>query len=184
MSSKLRIIGGDWRSRQIKFDDAPGLRPTPSRVRETLFNWLQADVPGSRCLDLFAGSGALSFEAAPRGAKSVVMVDSHGKTCRKLQENVNRLGAGQISVRESEALSFLSTCSETFDLVFLDPPFGQNLLPPVCQRLADGGMLAPHAKIYLEMEKNLPLVNVPIGWHLLKQKSAGEVAFCLYQFGE
>ena len=181
MSSKLRIIGGEWRSRQIEFDDAPGLRPTPSRVRETLFNWLQTDIAGSRCLDLFAGSGALGFEAASRGAKSVTMVDSNGKTCRKLQENIDRLGAVQISVRQSEALSVLAACNEAFDLVFLDPPFAQNLIPPVCRALTGQGVLAPHAKIYLETERGLKLEDLPAAWTLSKQKTAGEVSYCLYR---
>jgi len=176
----VRIIGGEWRSRQITFDDAPGLRPTPARVRETVFNWLQADVPNSRCLDLFAGSGALGFEAASRGARAVVQVESNVQSCRQLRDNAKRLNAGQLRVMQGDVLSFLQACDDSFDLVFLDPPFGQGLIVETCRRL-QGAVLAPHAKIYLEAERSFDWESLPVEWRLLKQKTAGDVSYALFQ---
>ena len=181
MSNKLRIIGGKWRSRQIGFDDAPGLRPTPSRVRETLFNWLQTDIINSRCLDLYAGSGALGFEAASRGAKQVVQVESNPKACQKLRENIALLGAEQISVFALDVARYLKQQAATFELVFIDPPFGQNLVAPTCQLLAQNGWLAAYAKIYVEAERQWELTDMPADWRLLKSKAAGEVRYHLFQ---
>jgi 16S rRNA (guanine966-N2)-methyltransferase len=181
MANKLRIIGGEWRSRQIVFDDAPGLRPTPSRVRETLFNWLRADVENSRCLDLYSGSGALGFEAASRGAKRVVQVESNPKACQKLRDNIAVLKAVQMDLMCSDVDSFLRGKAESFDLVFLDPPFGQNLIAQTCRLLEQGGWLSGYAKIYIEVERNLSLVDMPASWRLLKSKTAGEVGFYLFQ---
>ena len=181
MSNKLRIIGGEWRSRVITFDDAPGLRPTPSRVRETLFNWLQADVAGSRCLDLFAGSGALGFEAASRGAKRAVLVENNPKTCQKLKENIATLATDRVEVVQSDVQQFLCHCSDTFDLIFLDPPFAQGLVTSICQQIAEAGLLASYGKIYIETERNLKLDGLPAGWKLLKHKIAGDVGYNLYQ---
>lgn len=181
MANKLRIIGGEWRSRQIVFDDAPGLRPTPSRVRETLFNWLQADVENSRCLDLYSGSGALGFEAASRGAKRVVQVENNPKACQKLRDNIAALKASQIELVSSDVSRFLQGKAESFDLVFLDPPFGQHLIAPSCRLLEKGGWLTGYAKIYVEAERNLTLVDMPANWRPLKSKTAGEVGFYLFQ---
>jgi 16S rRNA (guanine966-N2)-methyltransferase len=182
MINRLRIIGGEWRSRQIEFDDAPGLRPTPARVRETLFNWLQTDVTSSRCLDLFAGSGALGFEAASRGAASVIQVDNNSKTCQKLRENIAKLSATQIQVVQADAMEFLKINGEQlFDLVFLDPPFSQERIQPCCRQLIDCSRLAPYAKIYVESELNGKLDDMPANWRLLKQKTAGEVVYSLFQ---
>jgi 16S rRNA (guanine966-N2)-methyltransferase len=181
VTNKLRIIGGEWRSRQIVFDDAPGLRPTPARVRETLFNWLQADVVNSRCLDLYAGSGALGFEAASRGAKRVVQVESNPKACRKLKENVVNLQAKQIEITLTDVSVFLQGRPESFNLVFLDPPFGQGRVVPTCQQLEQLGWLSSYAKIYVEAERHLTLVDMPANWRLLKSKAAGEVGYYLFQ---
>lgn len=164
MANQIRIIGGEWRSRQIVFDDAPGLRPTPSRVRETLFNWLQADIYGSRCLDLFAGSGALGFEAASRGAKLVVQVEDSAGNCKRLRENIARLAAGQIQVVQQDAAAYLAGPAQAFDLVFLDPPFGQGLLESACRLLESQGWLKDYAKIYLESEKNWQTADLPANW--------------------
>jgi len=180
MSNKLRIIGGEWRSRVISFDDAPSLRPTPARVRETLFNWLQADVAGSRCLDLFAGSGALGFEAASRGAQRVVQVENNAKTCLKLKQNAMALKAEHVEAVHADVLKFLELCRDAFDLIFLDPPFGQGLVTPVCQQIARSGALQPYGKIYIETERNLKL-TLPGDWYLLKQKTAGDVSYNLFQ---
>ena len=127
----LRIIGGEWRSRKLKFADVPGLRPTPDRVRETLFNWLQWHVPGARCLDLFAGSGALGLEALSRGARDVVMVEKHPAAAQALRDNLTLLGARNARLVHDDALRYLGRVTVAFDLIFLDPPFRQMLLEPV-----------------------------------------------------
>lgn len=205
MKNKLRIIGGDWRSRQLSFVDAPGLRPTPARVRETLFNWLQYDVVGKQCLDLYAGSGALGFEAASRGAKSVVQVENNAQACRCLKDNAIALSAGQITIVQSDVLRYLSGDAQAFDLVFLDPPFGLNMAVQTCKQLEANGWLAKHAKIYVETERHfdfscgasmprtLPggstmqiggpadLSGMPENWRQLKSKSAGEVSYHLFE---
>jgi 16S rRNA (guanine966-N2)-methyltransferase len=181
VKNKLRIIGGDWRSRQIHFDDAPGLRPTPARVRETLFNWLQYDIIGSRCLDLYAGSGALGFEAASRGATWVVQVENNVQACRSLKENSVVLGADQIKIVQMDVMRFLAQDPEAFDLVFLDPPFGLNLAVPACQWLEQKGWLKTHAKIYVETEVHPDLSEMPENWRMLKSKTAGEVDYHLFE---
>lgn len=181
MSNQIRIIGGEWRSRHIVFDDAPGLRPTPSRVRETLFNWLQADILNSRCLDLYAGSGALGVEAASRGARQVVQVENNPAGCQRLRENIAKLAATQIQVMQQDVGHFLNGPAQTFDLVFLDPPFGQDLIARTCRLLDANGWLADYAKIYLECERNRPLNELPPSWRVLKTKTAGEVSYSLLQ---
>lgn len=179
--NKLRIVGGLWRSRNITFVDAPGLRPTPARVRETLFNWLQFDIVGSACLDLYAGSGALGFEAASRGAKPVVQVESNPAVCQLLTQNTTTLLAYQIKVVNTDVLRFLSGTAEGFDIVFLDPPFGQDLVLDTCHALENKGWLKPCAKIYVETERTLKLSNLPQSWQLLRHKIAGEVAYYLFE---
>ncbi|MGD0959311.1 MAG: 16S rRNA (guanine(966)-N(2))-methyltransferase RsmD [Methylomonas sp.] len=181
MINKIRIIGGEWRSRLIGFDDTPGLRPTPDRVRETLFNWLQSDVAGSTCLDLFSGSGALGFEAASRGAKRVVQVENNPIACQKLLNNKTILSAVQVDLIAQDVNRFLQTVPECFDLVFLDPPFGQNLISSTCQQLEQRGWLADYAKIYVEAERQLNMPEMPANWKMLKNKLAGQVKFCLFQ---
>ena len=181
MSNKLRIIGGNWRSRCITFVDAPGLRPTPARVRETVFNWLRNDIIGSRCLDLYAGSGALSFEAASREAKSVVQVENNPLACRALKENAVALAAGQIKIVQSDVFRYLAGDAEPFDIVFIDPPFAQDLAVQTCKWLEDKDWLSNHAKIYVETESTLKLNGMPENWRLLKSKTAGEVGYCLFE---
>ncbi|MDD1615590.1 MAG: 16S rRNA (guanine966-N2)-methyltransferase [Methylococcaceae bacterium NSP1-2] len=188
MQNKISIIGGNWRSRKISFEDGEGLRPTPVRVRETLFNWLQYDVLGSHCLDLYAGSGALSFEAASRGAKSVVQVENNPVACRNLKANALALGAEQIICVQSDVFRYLAGDAQAFNLVFIDPPFNLNLAAQTCQCLEDKGWLAPYTKIYVETEskdavKQRPfqLENLPENWRLLKQKTAGEVMYHLFE---
>lgn len=180
MKNKLKIIGGQWRSRNITFVDSVGLRPTPSRVRETLFNWLQQDISGRHCLDLYAGSGALGFEAASRGAKSIVQVEENPLVCQQLKENAQTLAAQQIKQVQSEVLRFLSGNSTGFDIVFIDPPFGKNLALQTCLCLENKSWLNVGAKIYLEVEKHLVLVGLPENWQLLKHKTAGEVGYYLF----
>ncbi len=180
MSNKLRIIGGDWRSRCITFIDAPGLRPTPVRVRETLFNWLRDDIIASRCLDLYAGSGALGFEAASRGAKSVTQVENNALACRALKENAIALAAEQVKIVQSDVMRYLAGEAETFDVIFIDPPFAMGLAAQTCQWLEDKGWLSKHAKIYVEVESTLKLEGIPENWRLLKSKVAGEVGYHLF----
>jgi 16S rRNA (guanine966-N2)-methyltransferase len=180
VANKIRIIGGEWRSRLLRFDDAPELRPTPGRVRETLFNWLQNDIAGSRCLDLYAGSGALGFEAASRGAKEVVQVESDAKACKNLRANAAALGASRNRIVENDVERFLSGPPEVFDLVFLDPPFAKNLALKTCLLLEQNGWLAESARIYVETEVDLELAGLPDNWQLLKHKTAGGVAYRLF----
>ncbi|WP_031437975.1 16S rRNA (guanine(966)-N(2))-methyltransferase RsmD [Methylobacter tundripaludum] len=182
MKNKLRIIGGDWRSRQLSFVDAPGLRPTPARVRETVFNWLQYEIFGKQCLDLYAGSGALGFEAASRGAKSVVQVESNTQACRSLKDNAIALSADdRIKIVQSDVLRYLEGEATAFDVVFLDPPFGLNLVIQTCRLLEGNGWLAKHAKIYVETERHFDFSGMPENWRQLKSKSAGEVGYHLFE---
>lgn len=181
MKSKLRIIAGEWRSRQLVFEDTPGLRPTPARVRETVFNWLQKDVMSSHCLDLFAGSGALGFEAASRGARSVLMVENNAQACRLINENKNTLSAQKINIVQSDVFKFLAGDATAFDLVFLDPPFAKGMVQQTCQWLEDKGWLVPQAKIYIEVESQLVLDEMPVNWQCLKSKKAGEVGYYLFE---
>lgn len=181
MKSKLKIIAGEWRSRQLLFQDTPGLRPTPSRVRETLFNWLQQDVVGSQCLDLYAGSGALGFEAASRGANSVTMVELNAQACRLIKENSVKLSAKQIKIIQSEVFKFLAGDASPHNVVFLDPPFTKNMAQQTCQWLEDKGWLATDAKIYVEVESQLALDDIPENWLCLKSKKSGEVGYYLFK---
>ncbi len=181
MENKLRIIGGEWRSRQLHFVDAPGLRPTPARVRETVFNWLQRDIIASRCLDCYAGSGALSFEAASRGAKTVVQLENNPATCRTLKANAVTLNAPQIKLIQTDVFRYLAGDAEPFDIVFIDPPFAMGLAISTCCWLEDKNWLNPYAKIYLETESTLQLTEIPDNWQLLKRKTAGEVTYQLFE---
>jgi 16S rRNA (guanine966-N2)-methyltransferase len=180
VQNKLRIIGGLWRSRQLHFVDAPGLRPTPARVRETLFNWLQMDIVGTRCLDLYAGSGALGFEAASRGAKAVTQVEQEISACQSLQQNAQALSAQQVTIVQKDVMRFLAGTAEIYDIAFVDPPFGRGLVMPTCQSLEQQGWLGKYAKIYVETERQLDLTGMPDNWQCLKNKSAGEVAYRLF----
>ncbi|MGA7800791.1 MAG: 16S rRNA (guanine(966)-N(2))-methyltransferase RsmD [Gammaproteobacteria bacterium] len=177
--NQLRIIGGDWRGRRLAFPPVTGLRPTPDRVRETLFNWLAPVICGARCLDLFAGSGALGLEAASRGAAEVVLVDSDRRVAAVLRDHVNRLQATGVHVVLSDALAFLDGPGQPFDVVFLDPPFGQGLLAPCVARLAAGGWLAANSHLYLEAERALAEPPLPAGWEIVRSKAAGQVGYHL-----
>lgn len=180
-SSLLRIIGGQWRSRRLEFPDLPELRPTPDRVRETLFNWLTPVLPGARCLDLFAGSGALGIEALSRGAGEAVFVERHPLAARALRDNLARLKAVGAKVEQSEVLAWLRQPGTPFGIVLLDPPFGQGLLEPVCAALEAGGWLAETAWIYLEAEAELPPPALPARWMPYREKTAGAVTYRLAQ---
>ena len=148
-ASQVRIIGGQWRGRVLKFPDLPGLRPTPDRVRETLFNWLGQDLTGMRCLDLFAGSGALAFEALSRNAREVVMVERDARTRAWLAESATALDCGaRARIAGTDALQFSDSGRVGFDLIFLDPPFNQGLLEQVWPRI--GALAAPAGLVYIE----------------------------------
>jgi len=181
MKNELRIVGGTWRSRKIRFPDAPGLRPTPDRVRETLFNWLGQDLEGLVCLDLFAGSGALGFEAASRGAKRVVQVERGAEVCAALKQNCERLQALVVQIVQKDVSRYLAGPTEAFDIVFLDPPFHEGLVEPCCQWLEERGWLADHALIYIEAEKEKILDHMPETWQLHRHKQAGGVGYHLYK---
>lgn len=178
--NKLRIIAGDWKSRHIVFSNSPALRPTPARVRETLFNWLCNDIVTSRCLDLYAGSGALGFEAASRGAKFVTMVEKNPKVCQLIKKNIDKLLAKQIRLVQSDVINFLTINSTPFDIVFLDPPFVTNKIYQTCQYLLAKSWLAPKAKIYVEVGSNMVLDNMPTNWQCLHSKKAGNVSYNLF----
>jgi 16S rRNA (guanine966-N2)-methyltransferase len=172
----VRIIGGEYRRRLIEFPAAEGLRPTPDRVRETLFNWLGQDLTGKRCLDLFAGSGALGFEAASRGAGAVVMVESNRSVFRALQENCKRLACAGVTLHCADGLEFVRRQGGQYDVVFLDPPFDSDyprrVLPLLEDRLAGGG------RVYLET--GAPF-QPDAAWQTLKRARAGNVHYQLLQ---
>jgi len=169
-SNSVRIIGGEWRRRLIRFPGSADLRPTPDRMRETLFNWLGQDLTGKTCLDLFAGSGALGFEAASRGAKQVVMVERDAQIFRALQATHTMLGAGQVELARADALAFLQSDARRYDVVFLDPPYHLNLLPRVLPLLP--GRLDSGSRVYLESDRQPEL---PEGYELTRQSRAGRV---------
>lgn len=180
---RLRIIGGAWRGRKLSFPDLPGLRPTPDRVRETLFNWLRDVVPGARCLDLFAGSGALGLEALSRGAEQAVLVDSHSDVVAQLRQHVQTLDARAAKVVQAEALAFLRGPAQAFDVVFLDPPFDSGLLAPCLTLLADHHWLATTAWLYLEADRRTALPALPADLQVLHHKEAGQVGYYLLRRG-
>ncbi|MEK7435789.1 MAG: 16S rRNA (guanine(966)-N(2))-methyltransferase RsmD [Pseudomonadota bacterium] len=182
-SNQVRIIGGEWRSRRIAFPDHEGLRPSADRVRETLFNWLGQDLGGQRCLDLFAGSGALGFEALSRGAASVVMVEKSRGVIAALRRNADLLTAKNLQVHCADALEFATAAAADaaarFDLVFLDPPFGSNLLEKAQARVVP--LLRPGARVYVESAA----AYAPSGdWRILRQGRAGQVHYALVTYGD
>jgi 16S rRNA (guanine966-N2)-methyltransferase len=176
---RLRIIGGQWRGRRISFARVPGLRPTPDRVRETLFNWLQGSIEGARCLDLFAGSGALGLEALSRGASQVVMVERHPQVAAHLHKLATELQASHMHVEQADVLAFLRATVQPFDIIFLDPPYGEHLLEPALALLQERGWLTTAQYLYLEHRQQDALPPLPPGWQCYRQTSAGQVAACL-----
>ena len=177
-TNKLRIIGGTHGGRVVGFPDVKGLRPTADRVRETLFNWLQADIPGARCLDLFAGSGALGLEALSRGAVSVLFVDRSRAAVKQLEHNIGLLQLESCSeVLCSDGLKLLQNPPDRpFDIVFLDPPFAEGLLHKACVLLDSYDWLKPGALIYLEQDSNHPWPELPEHWSLHRETRAGQAA--------
>lgn len=178
--NEVRIIAGRWRGRRIVVPDGEGLRPTPDRVRETVFNWLQPVLADARCLDLFAGSGALGFEALSRGAAISTFIERDPGVCRQLRTTAASLGADNAHIECGDAARWLATAQpKPFDVVFLDPPYASELLPVVCQTLATSGWLAPGASIYLEAPAAAALSFLPEKWTVMRSKRAGQVGYHL-----
>jgi len=175
----IRIIGGAWRGRKLLVPDLTGLRPTPNRVRETLFNWLMPHIAGARCLDLFAGSGALGFEAASRGALSVTMVDVSAVVVDLLLAEKKILQADQVEIYTAKIPEQLRKPTSLFDVVFLDPPYQANLLFESCYYLEKNNYLAPEALIYLESSAALTATDLPENWRIIKNQRAGDVCYHL-----
>ena len=173
---RIRIIAGEHRGRRIAVPQRPDLRPTPDRVRETLFNWLGQDLSGRSCLDLFAGSGALGFEAASRGAARVVMVESDREVFKVLQASARIFDPGRVILVRGDAFEFLRSGAERFDVVFLDPPFRQNALPALLEALP--ARLAPLARVYVEGRAPY---EPDASWRELKRARAGQVSYQLLE---
>ncbi len=182
-SGFIRIISGLWRGRKLPVHDAEGLRPTTDRVKETVFNWLAQDIPHATCLDLFAGSGGLGFEAASRQAQQVTMLEMNPVVCQQLQTNIRTLKTDRISALNTDALAYLRQPGNPFDVVFIDPPFRKGLLDETVQLLEANGWLSPTALIYIETEKELSLPFLPVSWSLHREKIAGQVCFRLFTRG-
>ncbi len=174
----VRIIAGEWRGRRLKLAEGDRARPTPDRVRETLFNWLMPVIDGARCLDLFAGSGVLGIEALSRGARSAVLVDKDATVLDALDENLEQLDTGAAELVEADAWQYLKGDAQAFDIVFLDPPYAQKGLGELCTLLGRG-WLAPGARIYLEWRRSGARPVLPEDWQLLREKMAGQVQYAL-----
>lgn len=204
MSGKLRIISGSWRGRRLQVPDLPGLRPSGDRTREVLFNWLQGKLEGARCLDLFAGTGALGLEAASRGAASVALVELDRKLCRRLAELAGDWPGGDVlTIVHADAVGWLARAEGPFDVVFVDPPFGAGLYAATLDALARPGLLAPDALVYVESaarspapfqsppEQAMPMTSSPCpaeeptpspaSWSNVREKRLGEVRMQLLQ---
>lgn len=177
-ANRLRIIGGRWRGVPIDFPAVDAVRPSPDRVRETLFNWLAPHIADARCLDLFAGSGALGIEALSRGARGATFVDREPRLGRGLKDTLTRLRATGWEVFVEDARQFLRRPAQPFDIVFLDPPFASELLPGVCDALSRG-WLARDAWVYIESPADAPLPALPAGWTVHRTKRAGNVGYHL-----
>jgi 16S rRNA (guanine966-N2)-methyltransferase len=179
----LRIIGGEWRGRKLLFPALPGLRPSPNRVRETLFNWLQPELAGAHCLDLFAGSGALGLEALSRGAGSCWFVELARAASQQIRQHLTTLKCETGRVIDADASQWLASAPPTprFHLVFIDPPFRQGLTAECCARLERSGRLSDNALIYVESAVDEGPPDVPANWSLHRDKQAGQVAYRLFR---
>ena len=182
--NQIRIIAGEWRSRVLTVVDSKGLRPTTDRVRETLFNWLQFEIHGAHCLDLFAGTGGLGFESLSRGAKSVDFVEPVSAVAKTIEDNIVSLQAQSIAdVHCMSAAAFLAKqTSMKYDLVFLDPPYQSQLLQPAIDQLSSGDWLNRSASVYVEQERGGSL-NFPDGWFLYREGKAGQSHYAVYRVG-
>ena len=177
---RLRIVAGKWRSRLLQIAAVPGLRPTPERIRETLFNWLAPSIEGARCLDLFAGTGALGLEALSRGATEAVLVEKSRVAAATLRANAQSLDAAGATIIHGDALEYLQQGDAgRFDIVFLDPPFADAKPGDLCRLLAGSSTLAPGAWVYIEEDRAAPATGLPDGWQVSKTKTAGNVRYSL-----
>mgnify|MGYP005987131311 CR=1 FL=1 len=178
---EIRIIGGKWRGRKLPVMDSTGLRPTTDRVKETLFNWLMPVISEATCLDCYSGSGALGFEAVSRGAKTAVLLEKSPAIAKQLISNQQKLQADNLSVIAADTLNWLNQpATYQFDVVFIAPPFHQNLVIKTAQLLEENGWLSKEAWIYLETESQYPLTNLPVNWQLHREKQAGQVDYRLF----
>jgi len=180
--SELRIIGGQWRGRKLRFAAVDGVRPTGDRVRETLFNWLMFDIEDTRCLDLFAGSGALGFEAASRGAREVMLIDRNPKVVEMLIENAKLLDFAGFEIEKTDAEHFLVSKPPAFDIVFLDPPFKEDKTAYLLQLLEVNNCLADTALVYVEIDVKNPFPELNAHWTVLKEKESGQVRYGLLRY--
>ncbi len=182
---RLRIVAGKWRSRVLDIADVEGLRPTSERIRETLFNWLTPEIAGKRCLDLFAGTGALGFEALSRGAREAVLVERSRQAADALRRNVALLGADGAQVIHGDAHQYLDRAEAgSMDIVFLDPPFADDALSELCRLIDNKNLLADGGVIYLEQDRDQAEPELPGGWTVSRQKTAGNVRYMLVRIEE
>lgn len=177
---QIRIIGGKWRGRKLPVRDSEGLRPATDRIKETLFNWLMPIVRDARCLDCFAGSGSLGFEALSRFADHVTFIELEKQNSQLLTENKARLQADNATIVQGNSLAVLAQTGTPFDVVFIDPPFRKGLLLETIQLLEKNQWLADESWIYVESEAESPLTNIPTNWQLHREKIAGQVAYRLF----
>ncbi|MEZ5568487.1 MAG: 16S rRNA (guanine(966)-N(2))-methyltransferase RsmD [Halioglobus sp.] len=183
-SGQLRIIGGEWRGRRLRFTPAQGLRPTSDRTRETLFNWLAPIIRDAMCLDLFAGSGALGLEALSRGAAHCDFVEPSREALAGIRGHLALLQAtGRGHCHQHTAEAFLSRADTRYDLAFIDPPFGHDMASTACRQLAAAGLLTTKAMVYVETAASEPVPEVPANWLVHREKTAGGVAYRLYTAG-
>ncbi|MBA3581142.1 MAG: 16S rRNA (guanine(966)-N(2))-methyltransferase RsmD [Gammaproteobacteria bacterium] len=175
----MRIIAGTWRGRRIPVLNAEGLRPTKDMVRETLFNWLTPRMAGARCLDMFAGSGALGFEAASRGASHVLMLEQQAILVKHLRTQKDLLNATQIEIQQVDSLQYLASLQQIFDIVFIDPPFTALNMQQVLAVLHSSQCLTAHTLLYIEQSAAQGLPALPSGWHYERQKQSGDVVYGL-----
>jgi 16S rRNA (guanine966-N2)-methyltransferase len=171
---RIRIIGGRWRGRFIAVPAVPGLRPTPDRLRETVFNWLQSRIVGSRCLDLFAGTGALGLEAASRGAAEVILVERDRRAVASMAASVEVLQADNVTLVRADAITLLNKASPPFDFVFLDPPFGHGTVAICLDALVSGGWVNPESWVYSETEPTIAGLALPSGWETSRRTRVGD----------
>ena len=185
VEGEVRVIGGRWRSRKIRFSGVTGLRPTGDRIRETLFNWLQNEIVGAQCLDLFAGSGILGIETLSRGAKSCTYVETHKPTISLLRQQISKLDDNkpEVLLIHDDALKWLQSPEPLtqHDIVFVDPPFSLGIAGQCCQLLENSHLLANNALIYLEMPRGQAELTPPVNWQQIRSKSSGQVTYSLYR---
>lgn len=181
LNNEIRIIGGEWRGRKLTFPNLPGLRPTPDRVRETLFNWLSFSIAGANCLDLFAGSGALGLESLSRGAEQVTFVDSQYVVIQHIRSICENLGATNAHFVHGTVPSCTLDAIKTYDIVFIDPPYGTGLVNQSITWLEHHHYLSPSATIYIERSLEDEPLNLPHNWQVARDKQAGQVNYLLIE---